>query len=190
MSDVDHDDTDTGQPAPVPFGLDEFSRLDALLRLMVDPKANLKHLRALRRATMKTQRAEESLAAARAVHDQAIAAERAEIEAERAAVRKQRMEVLAERGQLEHSQEVLADERRTLDLRSGRFEHFPGGLTRQYPEGEPRDEEVQDAHERTIEEPAFSTERVSGQPTELSRTVYREPARSRGRRLRNEMRTG
>jgi len=122
MTDLPDDQPDTddiAEPAErlaLPT-LDSFAAVRDLIALCIDPRAVKRHLRQLHDALAATAAAQRQLENDRAEHDRVIAAERAEIAAERDALMKRRVDVhQAEASLAERTERITRLERAWSDL--------------------------------------------------------------------------
>lgn len=109
MTDTDATDNGTERPEHLSLPPDSFKAVRDLIALVIDPRAVRRHLRQLHDALATVSTAQLALATERTAHDAHLAKDRAELEAERAAVQKRRVEVEIAEGRLVEREERIRE---------------------------------------------------------------------------------
>jgi hypothetical protein len=141
------DDTDeaAAPTAPAPT-MSAFNDVGVLLKVISDEKACAKRLASLRAATLACEKAQADLATARAEHDAFVSKERAQLERDLTKLREREVKLAAEQSNLEVREKHLKNLKREIDIRLGREEVLPGGMTRSWSEDAIDRPREQDAH--------------------------------------------
>jgi hypothetical protein len=149
------DDSTEIETAPPSAPQPAWDDMQALLRLIADQKAADRRLAQLRAATTAMERQRADLATARQAHDETVSKERAQLERDLTKLREREVKLAEREGLLAHGSELLRQQKAALDIRLGREEVLPGGMTRSWSEDAADRPPEPDAHYRQAPDQDF-----------------------------------